>query len=282
MIRLLKILMLLASAVFVLGGSCGWYAFEIEPYRLTVEEYQLEGKKHRGDRLRIVQFSDLHLKEDFTCRDFRKVVDRIDAQDPDIVLFTGDLYDHWSRYSEDDSLVALLEQIQARYAKLAIWGNRDYVGGSRARYADLMVRGGFTLLRSESLFVTTEAGSRVLFTGLDDSMMGNARVPHPEVVPEADFSVMMVHEPDAADNFLAYRYDLVLSGHSHGGQIDIPFLPEINREAVSFTILAEKYPRGNYQLDDDTLLHVNTGIGTTHISARLGVVPELSVFDITL
>lgn len=281
-IRLLKLLMLLASALFVLGGSCGWYAFEIEPYRLTVETYALEGKKHRGGQLRIVQFSDLHIKADFTCQDFRKVVERINAQDPDIVLFTGDLYDNRNRYSEDDALAALLGQIEARYAKVAIWGNRDYGAGSRGVYESLLNRGGFTLLRSESLFVTTGAGERILITGLDDSIMGDAHVPDPEDVPEADFSVLMIHEPDAADNFLAYAYDLVLSGHSHGGQIDIPFLPELNREAVSFTLLAEKYPRGNHWLDADTMLHVNTGIGTTHISARLGVVPELSVFDIAL
>lgn len=282
MVRLLKLFLMLVAALLVLGGGCGWYAFEIEPYRLTVENYELEGKKHRGGQLRIVQFSDLHIKEDFTSQDLRKVVERINAQDPDIVLFTGDLYDNRSRYSEDDALVALLGQIEARYAKAAIWGNRDYGAGSRAVYESLLEQGGFTLLRSESMFVTTQEGDRILLTGLDDSIMGDAYVPDPEDVPDADFSVLMIHEPDAADNFLADAYDLVLSGHSHGGQIDIPFLPEINREAVSFTLLAEKYPRGNHWLDADTMLHVNTGIGTTHISARLGVVPEISVFDIAL
>lgn len=279
---LFRIGMALASALFVLGGSCGWYAFEIEPYRLTVEEYQREGRQGRGDRLRLVQFSDLHIKEDFTCQDFRKVVERINALEPDLVLFTGDLYDHWTRYNEDEELVALLAQIQAREAKVAIWGNRDYVGGSQDRYEELMARGGFTLLCSESTFVTTEGGSRILLTGLDDGMMGDAYVPDPQDVPASDFSVLMVHEPNAADNFLSYAYDLVLSGHSHGGQINIPFLPEINHEAVSFTIMADKYPRGNFWLDADTMLHVNTGIGTTHISARLGVVPELTVFDLSL
>lgn len=74
----------------------------------------------------------------------------------------------------------------------------------------------------------------------------------------------------------------MLSGHSHGGQVNIPFIPAINQKAVSSTFLAANYAGGMYKLNSKTKMYVNTGIGTTHISARFGVVPEISVFHIYL
>lgn len=83
----------------------------------------------------------------------------------------------------------------------------------------------------------------------------------------------MTHEPDVADAFIGTDTQLVLAGHSHGGQVWIPFYPIKN-------VLAEKYTRGLYQLDGITQLYVNTGIGTTSIHARFGVIPEVTQFTI--
>lgn len=78
------------------------------------------------------------------------------------------------------------------------------------------------------------------------------------------------------------KYDFVLSGHSHGGQFDIPFFPVVNEKAVAATSLATIYAGGMYTLDSNNKMYVNTGIGTSHISARFGVIPEISVFYISL
>ena len=107
-------------------------------------------------------------------------------------------------------------------------------------------------------------------------------MPDSTKIYDSDYEILLTHEPDTADTFLEYDYDLVLSGHSHGGQIRIPFFPEINRKAVLSTSLAAKYTGGMYQLGSNTNMYVNTGIGTTHISVRFGVVPEISVFMIYL
>lgn len=58
---------------------------------------------------------------------------------------------------------------------------------------------------------------------------------------ESDNAILLTHEPDTADSFQEYPYDLILSGHSHGGQVNIPFLPAINEKAVSSTSLATNY-----------------------------------------
>ena len=99
---------------------------------------------------------------------------------------------------------------------------------------------------------------------------------------DSNYNILLIHEPDTADFFQEYPYDLVLSGHSHGGQVNIPFIPAINQKAISSTNLAKNYVSGMYELNSKTKIYVNTGIGTTHVSGRLGVVPEISIFHIYL
>lgn len=113
-------------------------------------------------------------------------------------------------------------------------------------------------------------------------MLGNPYIPDSAKRAGADYDVLLTHEPDAAEDYADYGYNIVLSGHSHGGQVNIPFLPRINETALSATNLATDYSGGMYDLtaDGSSKLYVNTGIGTSHISARFGVVPEITVFRI--
>ena len=280
MMKFLKIVFISISMILLLAGGCIFYGFKIEPYRITSNEYHLSEKT--SEAIRVVQFSDVHIKEDFTYKNLDKVVNMINKQNPDVVVFTGDLYDNYAKYNDDANIIEKLKGIHAKYDKIAIWGNRDYGGGAIRQYENVMTQAGFTVLKNENWYVTTETNKKILFTGLDDSMLGNVFMPDSTKIYDSDYEILLTHEPDTADTFLEYDYDLVLSGHSHGGQIRIPFFPEINRKAVLSTSLASKYTGGMYQLGSNTNMYVNTGIGTTHISVRFGVVPEISVFTIYL
>lgn len=283
--------MLRAAATMVLlavltVGGCVFYAFKIEPYRVKVNEYRLAADRLAegdGRQVRIAQISDLHIKEDFTCKDLEKVIDKINRQKPDILVFTGDLYDNYAKYHDDGNLIASLESIEAGYAKIAVWGNRDYGGGASRKYGEIMEAAGFTLLKNENLAVTVGDGRQVLVTGLDDALFGDPHMPE-QAEGEYGYRILVTHEPDPFDGYMAYDYDIALSGHSHGGQVDIPFMPEINERAVTATALSTKYSGGMYEFPDAGIkkLYVNTGIGTTHISARFGVVPEVALFLIGL
>ncbi|MCC2776998.1 metallophosphoesterase, partial [Blautia sp. DFI.4.84] len=136
--------------------------------------------------------------------------------------------------------------------------------------------------KNENWYVTTDSDKKILFTGLDDSMLGNVYMPDSTKIYDSNYNILLIHEPDTADSFQEYPYDLVLSGHSHGGQVNIPFIPAINQKAISSTNLAKNYVSGMYELNSKTKIYVNTGIGTTHVSGRLGVVPEISIFHIYL
>lgn len=280
--KFLKYMFAVIGFIGVLASSCLFYAFKIEPYRLRVHKYELSEKNVNLTPVKIVQFSDVHIKADFTAKSLDKIVTHINKQNPDILVFTGDLYDNYAQYNDDVNIIAKLNEMQARYAKIAIWGNRDYGGGAARQYANIMEQAGFTLLKNENWYVTVENNKKLLFTGLDDSMLGNVYMPDDTKLYEADYDILLTHEPDTIEEFREYTYDITLSGHSHGGQVNIPFLPAINEKAVSITSLSTKYAGGMYTLDatQNSKLYVNTGIGTTHISARFGVVPEISVFQI--
>ena len=277
------ILLLIVLVCFAVFGLA-FYAFKIEPYRLKTNIYDLNENREDTALVKVVQISDLHIKQDFTHMELRKVVDKVNAENPDIVLFTGDLYDNYAKYQEDESIISELGKIKAKYGKIAIWGNRDYGGGAVRTYESVMEQSGFTLLKNENLTVAAGNDKKIEFTGMDDFMLGGPYMPDAGNIRDSDYRILMMHEPDAALEFENYDYDVILSGHSHGGQINIPFLPDVNEAAVSLTALSENYSGGMYTLNGGTgmKMYVNTGIGTTHISARFGVVPEIAVFNIYL
>ena len=96
-------------------------------------------------------------------------------------------------------------------------------------------------------------------------------------IREDRLNLLMLHESDLVDDFLSYPIDLAVAGHSHGGQVYIPFYGPLLT-----TSLAEKYVRGFYDLGTDrgTTLYVNTGIGNTKVPFRLFNVPQITVLTI--
>lgn len=280
--KIIKRLLLFILLLAFITGSCVFYAFKIEPYRLSLKEYTMHKENKNGEALKIIQFSDVHIKEDFTYENLATVVTKINEQNPDIVIFTGDLYDNYAMYNDDQQVIAELSRIEARYKKIAVWGNRDYGGGAMSAYDFIMEEAGFTLLKNENMFVSLEQDRTILFTGLDDSLLGNPTMPSMTGIQQTAYKILLSHEPDTVERFINYDYNLSLTGHSHGGQINVPFLSFINEWATTSTSLSTKYSGGMYDLHPHGIqkLFVNTGIGTTHISARFGVIPEISLFHI--
>lgn len=283
MIKLIRNFFILFLILILLAGGCVFYAFKIEPFRLKLHQFTLTEKQDGTVPYKIVQISDLHIKKDFTAKELRRIVDKINSQNPDLVIFTGDLYDNYAVYRDNENVISELSNITARYGKIAIWGNRDYGGGASRQYASIMESAGFILLKNDALLVPLEGDSSIRFTGLDDSMLGKPLLPG-AADTASDYEILLTHEPDVVEKYSTDNYDIILSGHSHGGQVNIPFLPRLNETAVGATALSTKYSGGMYSLssDNETRLYVNTGIGTTHISARFGVVPEIAVFQIYL
>jgi len=269
-----RVLLSILSLLILLIIALPFYAWKVEPFLVHVNHVEL-GKKNERTPLNVVQISDLQVSEYYETNRLDKVIEKVNAQKPDILLFTGDLFDNYSKYPEQRApMIEKLKAFKANIGKYAVWGNHDYGGGAVRVYEDVMSAGGFTVLRNQGKTLTLSDGRQVFLGGLDDSLLGNPSVSDTLAYRQNyDYAITMTHEPDVADAFIGTDTQLVLAGHSHGGQVWIPFYPIKN-------VLAEKYTRGLYQLDAITQLYVNTGIGTTSIHARFGVIPEVTQFTI--
>lgn len=270
--RIIVILLIVAVCLYT-------YARFIEPNMLNVHYENISNKlisKNTGD-IKILQFSDTHLSEYFTIEDLEKVVDKINEEKPDIVIFSGDLIDHYYNYSytgDVSQIWEVLVRINAPLGKYAIYGNHDYGGGAEKVYKDIMENSGFITLVNEN-FNLKEYNLNII--GLDDSIFGNLDIEKlSELIDDNFFNLVVSHEPDIVDLMLEYNIDLFLSGHSHGGQVHIPFIKSI------LPPLGEKYTKGLYEFENyrNTTLYVNIGIGTSQIPFRFMAAPELTVFTL--
>ena len=253
------------------------YAMFIEPDLLRVIHYDFPHSKIEGQPIKVVQFSDTHIGDFFTIEELQKVVDKINEQEADLVLFTGDLMDDASVYQGSiEEIGAILSNIQSKFGNYAVFGNRDYGGGAERFYEELMESAGFHVLLNNQETITVNGTTLSLF-GADDALIGYYDAKQTmQGIKEENFNLLLVHEPDLVDDFIDYPVDLVVAGHSHGGQVYIPFVGPLLT-----TTLAEKYVRGLYEINEDLSLYVNTGIGNTRVPFRLFNVPQITVFYLT-
>lgn len=249
------------------------YAFKIEPNLAVVHRIRL-GDKSKPEALNVLQLSDIQVSESYTTKRLDQVIRKVNQENPDIIVFTGDLFDNYTQYNHEQEIIEKLGELKATIGKYAVWGNHDYGGGAARIYERVMNAANFEVLKNAGETISLVNGKKVFIGGLDDSLLGAPSIEETLSYRQRyDYSVLLTHEPDVADGFIGTNTQLVLAGHSHGGQIRLPFYEVKN-------VLAKKYTRGLYELSDHTKLYVNTGLGTTSIHARLGVPPEISVFQL--
>lgn len=249
------------------------YSTFVEPKLLHVMSHDVLLSKMQGGAIKVVQFSDTHIGDFFSVKDLQKVVDKINEQEADLVLFTGDLMDNAATYEGSlEEIASLLSEIQAKSGKYAVFGNRDYGGGAERFYEELMTSAGFHVLLNEHETLTIKGTTLSLF-GADDALIGYYDpVQTVARIQENHLNLLMLHEPDLADDFMHEPIDLIVAGHSHGGQVYLPFIGPLIT-----TSLAEKYVRGFYDVSDNIRLYVDTGIGNTKVPFRLFNVPKITV-----
>lgn len=209
--------------------------------------------------LRVVHFTDVHYRGDEGR--LQDVVDAINGLHPDVVVFTGDLVE------EARHLASALDVLSGVRAPLyGIPGNQDH--GARADFAAArraFAATGGRWLQDES---TTAAGGRLCITRLD--RLGPAAMARPA---GSAFHVVLMHYPTWADR-LSFAADLMLAGHSHGGQVRLPLVGALVRPHG-----VGPYELGWYATRAGPL-YVNPGIGCLGFNVRLNCRPELAVFEI--
>jgi len=267
-LSVLSILMTILIMIYI-------YARFIEPELLTVRYETINTDYLKNDEIKILQFSDTHISEYFDIDDLNNAIDKINEENPDIVVFTGDLIDQFNNYENKENIHEIWEILGSINApiKYAVYGNHDYGGGAEKVYKEIMEKSGFKLLINEKEELPQY---NINFIGMDDSIFGEYE---PAVISgnmDKDmYNIVLSHEPDVADRLLEYSIDLLLAGHSHGGQVNLPF-------ANYLPSLGEKYVRGFYDFENfrQTKVYVNIGLGTSTIPMRFMAAPELTVITL--
>ncbi|MFD2613967.1 metallophosphoesterase [Paenibacillus gansuensis] len=274
--RFIKLGGLLAGSLLASPFAGFGYSRYLEPRLLQVKELTLTFPRLPSEfnGLRIVQFSDVHLDFHYGLDRLEKLVSRIQNLDPDLVCFTGDMYDTYIG-EEASGCSRILSRLKAPLGKWAVLGNHDYTAGSR-HVAEVMAEGGFSMLINRSGTIERN-GSRLRIAGVDDVLKGSADLERALPASTGDlFTILLAHEPDLADEALRFPVDLQLSGHSHGGQVRVPFYG-----AVFTPEYARKYIDGLFELGQGRLkLYVNRGIGVSTHPIRFWCLPELTVFTL--
>ncbi len=271
----LPILPILLSLILVLGLTAV-YAFKIEPQllavrRLTVSSANLPENWHGR---KIAFFSDVHIGPGYTPAMLAKAVAAMEQEEPDLVLFGGDLVDSDTPLDSEfnDSVGAVLAELQAPFGKFAIPGNHDNRLRAELQAASNMLKtGGFTLLINEAREI-----DGIQLGGLDESYFGKPDLNKTFSGLSADqFRIVLMHQPDYLPSQSQTSLDLILSGHSHRGQVTLFGRPIITVHQGS------KYPYGLYKLTERCQLFVSGGLGTVAVNARLFARPEVVIITLS-
>lgn len=251
------------------------YARYVEPNLLMVNREKLESNYLQAP-LKIVFFGDTHLGEFDDNNQLDRIVEKISAENPDLVIFTGDLIGSTGAFTVNPEAIAQsLAKIQATYGKVAVMGNHEYALLDQYSYEDLMNAGGFAVLVDDWLDIS-ELNVRLL--GLDDVYRGNPDTTLTKEALDGAYNILITHEPDIVDEMDSDAVQLVLAGHTHGGQISLPYLTEKILPANG-----KKYVKGLYPVGSagQTSLFVTKGTGMTKLPFRFMNVPEIVAIEVS-
>lgn len=253
------------------------YRFFIEPNHIAIETVQLKlprlPRSFSGFRAALI--SDIHMGGWMNLARFQRVADLIAAQKPDVLLITGDfLFGH--RFPESawkwiDDLRQGLSPLAASIPTFAVLGNHDYWTNPQA-VREMLRQSKITDLTNR-VFTLTRQNEKLQLCGVDDIKVGDVRLDKVVAQLEEDnAAILLVHEPDFADISAATgKFDLQVSGHSHGGQIVIPFYgpPVLPRTA-------RKYPSGLYKVGN-MFQYTNRGVGMDSFAFRFNCPAEITM-----
>lgn len=260
-----------AAAPLVAVSATSAYARFIEPYRYEVSETDvfLRDLPERFEGFRITQLTDVHHSRLVGIDEVRRTVDLANMTKPDLIALTGDYTTSYRRYIEP--CAEALAALNAPEGVWAVLGNHDHYTDpeltTRAleRKRIVVLNNANTVLRR---------GSEVLqLSGIDDWSWAGTNWPRALYgLDQRRLTVLLSHQPRVLDFAESEKIGLILSGHTHGGQIDLPLIGPPAR----FATAELKYAQGLFRRGD-TQLYVSRGTGVIGLPVRLGVRPEIAV-----
>ena len=247
--------------------------------QLVRQEIVLRRWPQRMDGFTVALLSDFHYDPYFSVHPLRAAIGMVNKLRPDLIVLTGDFVSvPWfgnpaAGAAAAEPCAQLLRQMRAQHGLWAVMGNHD-VDTDPNRVTAVLRDSNIHVLRNQSVPIEKD-GSRFWLAGVDDVLGQKADISTTlRGVPSDEATVLLAHEPDYADYVASYPVDLQLSGHTHGGQLRIPFLLPLYLPK-----LGRKYVWGRYQIRE-LALYTNRGLGTINIPARLNCPPEITLLTL--
>ena len=249
----------------------------IEPNipRLVRRDFALRRWPERMNGFTIALLSDFHYDPLFSKHPLHAAIPMVNQLNPNMIVLTGDFVS--VPVAGDDARGALAAEpcaqlLRKMSAPLGLWavlGNHDV--NTDPEFVTRAIEGvGIRVLANQSVPIERD-GARFWLAGVNDVLDGTADLAATlRGVPGDQAVILLAHEPDFADEAWQYPIDLQLSGHSHGGQVRIPFLPPLYLPE-----LAKKYVLGTYQVGP-LPLYTNAGLGTVDVPLRFNCPPEIT------
>lgn len=267
------------AAALLVSAALGLWAFWIEPAGLTLQRATLHVPRWRAEHggVRVAVLTDLHVGSPHTGPEkLRRVVERANAESPDLVVLLGDYVIQGivgGEFVEPESIAAELGKLRARHGVFAVLGNHDWwLDG--ARVTEALTRAGVVVLENGAARVERDgrsfwvAGVADLWTRKPD-IEGCLRQ-----VGEEDPVLLITHNPDIFPD-VPERVSLTLAGHTHGGQVN---LPVVGRPVVP-SRFNQRYAMGHV-IEGGRNLFVSGGVGTSIIPVRFRVPPEVVILTL--
>lgn len=264
----------LAAVLLFLGGVVFW-AFFVEPNRLIVrhETIQVDQLPPELDGLRIAVLSDIHAGGSFIDeRKLQTIVERTNQLQPEMIVILGDFMSGDGRRHEPriepEVFAPILKNFSAPLGVYSVLGNHDWwYDGTRVR--QVLEQNGIKVLENEALKVERN-GTSFWLVGFADLWTRPQRILETLAqAPQNAPLIALTHNPDIFPR-LPHYVPLLLAGHTHGGQIRLPFIGTV----VEPSRISERYARGHV-VENGRHLFVTTGIGTSIVPVRFGVPPEI-------
>lgn len=268
-------LVLIVSLVYL-------YARYVGTTGLKVREYNIVNSNipETFDGFKIVQFSDTELGSTFFIDDLDITVEKINSYKPDIIVFTGDLIAKKTSINEDDKkkIVDILNKLSSNIGMYYVRGDDDV----NKMFDEIIKETKFRDLSNNYELIYYKDYTPIIIYGLDTSLKSYQDLDKTFAYPtESDdetflaaYSILLAHEPDSINKVLDKGINLMLSGHSHNSEINIPYLRDIYKIKGASTYFNEEYTVNN------TKLYISSGLGTSHYHVRLFSRPSISVYKL--
>jgi hypothetical protein len=264
------------------------YVTLVEPKQLEVNQVVVNcrGLPSTLDGLRIVHLTDLHRSRFVSSRYLEQAIEVANDQRPDLIVFTGDYITHgrtprgnviYGTAAGAQSLMAdaarCMGKARARYGVFASLGNHDHWhdGDGCAR---AIAEAGVPVLRNESAMIEVK-GTTVPVVGLGDLWTEGVNFQKAFARVTQPFSVVLMHNPDSFEHWPRNGGHLILSGHTHGGQVNIPFMGA----PIVPSRYGQKYAHGLIGRGD-CWMYVSRGIGLIYPPVRFNCRPEIAVLEV--